>query len=226
MQKTVRRIRDWKFRSAGMHQVRCNPAVTGLVFLFHPQQCSWVHSFFTINVRFRIAIVFVFRQSASIQSARCSEALPMRVRRLPVIPTRVSHRRDFRFARVNWCPGVAASSDVLPYGLDRNAERAVRPRKRQERDLDGSHERGDQTHFCIPRKRQSERIGLNNAAWVAGPGRICVFRCRVLGRAFVGFREQLSSTIEIDLEQDASAECARVLSRIKVRPHRANSPET
>jgi hypothetical protein len=50
-------------------------------------------------------------------------------------------------------PGLAASSDVLPKGQDRSAERAVLPRKRRERDPDRySQECRFAIHFRIPRK--------------------------------------------------------------------------
>ena len=113
------------------------------------------------------------------------KALPMRVQRLPVIPTRVNRRRECWFTAVNWYPGVAASLDVLPLGA--GPKRGTRSSAAQAAGARSGRLLGRAPIARLTsafRGSGSQNIyRLNNAVRVAGPDRICVLArsCQLSG---------------------------------------------
>jgi len=105
-----------------------------ILFLPFPQEVSPLHSFYTTEPHFAVALIFPLPHSACSQSARCSESVLTRVQRCRWF-SRVNHRGKFGACPVCRCPGFAASTEIpLP-------RRMETPNPNPEAQASGEHRR-------------------------------------------------------------------------------------
>jgi len=89
------------------------PIIKVPFFLSVPQEVAPLHSFYTTEAQFAVALISPLSQSACSQSVRCSETVAKVVRRCRWFLESGSPGEKIGACPVRWCPGLAASSEVL-----------------------------------------------------------------------------------------------------------------
>lgn len=156
--------------------------ISALVIRTLPQELSSLHIFCTRLQQFAVAFTPSLRQSdrqpkrAKFPSAAGQNSV------LPVTLSRVSCRGNSGFMSSEPEPGHCGLLRNPPPRQDGSAEFQNLRREPQLASLHRALRSADAMIFRPWRKTAVGSIRDNNAAWVAGPSRICFFRSPVTGR--------------------------------------------